>query len=103
MEQLPFGHYANFAWSPDDARLAYTAALEDEDGKLEVHVPGDQRWGQVGVSQPGPYLPQGFLNPGPGIAATIHLICSQMAYASQEPAIVGLSPVKNLVTFCRFL
>lgn len=33
LEQLPFGHYSNFAWSPGDARLAYTAALEDEDGE----------------------------------------------------------------------
>lgn len=47
VEQLPFGHYANFAWSPDEARLAYSAAVEDEDG--EVGAASLRIWGGEGA------------------------------------------------------
>jgi dipeptidyl aminopeptidase/acylaminoacyl peptidase len=51
LEQVAFGHYANFAWSPDAARLAYTAAVEDEDGKAGSAVlrvwDGDEAWTAV--------------------------------------------------------
>jgi len=54
VEQLPFGHYANFAWSPDDARLAYTAAVEDEDGTAGAASlriwDGDGAWSAVDSS-----------------------------------------------------
>jgi dipeptidyl aminopeptidase/acylaminoacyl peptidase len=51
LEQQPFGHYSNFAWSPDEARLASTAALEDEDGEpgeASLRIwDGDGAWSAV--------------------------------------------------------
>ncbi len=62
-EQVAFGHYTNFAWSPDDARLAYTAAIEDEDGKAGATSlriwDGDGAWSAVDSTA----TPEGWMIP----------------------------------------